>query len=70
MPSAAQHLPDVNNLKDDESVTLEVFQCSGCGLVQLSNKPVDYYREVIRAAGISNEMKQFRNKQFRNFIIF
>jgi 2-polyprenyl-3-methyl-5-hydroxy-6-metoxy-1,4-benzoquinol methylase len=68
MPSAAQHLPDANNLKNDESVTLEVFQCSGCGLVQLSNKPVDYYREVIRAAGISDEMKQFRSKQFRNFI--
>ena len=68
MPRAAQHLPDANNLINDESVTLEVFQCSGCGLVQLGNKPVDYYREVIRAAGISDEMKQFRSKQFRNFI--
>ena len=41
MPRAAQHLPDANNLINDESVTLEVFQCSGCGLVQLGNKPVD-----------------------------
>ena len=40
----------------------------GCGLVQLSNDPVSYFREVIRAVGISPEMQKFRSKQFKEFI--
>ena len=68
MPSAAQYLPDFGSLKNDKGIDLEVCQCSGCGLVQLSNKPVHYYREVIRASAISNEMQKFRRKQFDNFI--
>lgn len=68
MPKAAQHLPDSDNLENDKGLMLQVFQCEDCGLVQLNNKPVDYFREVIRAAGISEEMKEFRIKQFGNFI--
>ena len=51
MPQAAQFLPDADALANERGVALEVRQCSGCGLVQLSNDPVPYYREVIRAAG-------------------
>ena len=68
MPRAAQFLPDAGTLKDDKPVELEVMQCSGCGLVQLSNNPVPYYKEVIRAAAISEEMKDFREKQFGSFV--
>jgi len=68
MPKAAQFLPDVQSLKDDQGVNLEVCQCSGCGLVQLSNAPVPYYREVIRASAVSEEMKGFRKNQFRDFV--
>lgn len=68
MPSAAQYLPDVESLESDKGIDLEVCQCSGCGLVQLSNVSVTYYKEVIRAAGFSEEMKDFRMKQFRRFI--
>lgn len=68
MPKAAQFLPDAKSLKNDKGVTLTVFQCSGCGLVQLNDTPVPYYKEVIRAAAISNEMKDFRIKQFGNFV--
>lgn len=68
MPAAAQHLPDKSSLKDDEGVDLAVCQCSGCGLVQLKNKPVPYYREVIRAAAVSPEMLEFRIGQFSNFV--
>lgn len=67
MPKAAQFLPDRRSLKKDKGVTLKIRQCSGCGLVQLSNEPVPYYREVIRAAAFSEEMKAFRIKQFRSF---
>lgn len=68
MPKAAQFFPDTRSLKSDKAVNLEVCQCSGCGLVQLSNDPVPYYKEVIRAAGFSEEMKSFRKKQFMGFV--
>jgi SAM-dependent methyltransferase len=68
MPKAAQFLPDAESLKNDKGVDLEVCQCSGCGLVQLSNPPVPYYREVIRASAVSDEMKNFRKKQFGDFV--
>lgn len=68
MPKAAQYMPDDSTLNLDLSVTLNVCQCSGCGLVQLTNAEVPYYREVIRASGFSNEMVKFREIQFSNFI--
>ncbi|MCR4399440.1 MAG: class I SAM-dependent methyltransferase [Syntrophomonadaceae bacterium] len=68
MPKSAQYLPTAKELAEDHGVLLEVCQCSGCGLVQLSNDPVPYYREVIRATGISEEMKAFRRQQFRDFV--
>ncbi len=68
MPKAAQCMPDIASLKDDKGVDLDVCQCSGCGLVQLSRAPVPYYREVIRASAVSEEMKNFRQKQFRDFV--
>lgn len=68
MPKAAQHMPDAKSLESDKGIDLEVCQCSGCGLVQLSNDPVPYYREVIRAASISPEMADFRKKQFGEFV--
>lgn len=68
MPKAAQHLPDATSLQDDQGVNLEVCQCSACGLVQLSNEPVSYHKEVIRASAFSQEMKKFRQTQFAEFV--
>ena len=68
MPKAAQFLPDANSLENDKGINLEVYQCSGCGLIQLNNEPVPYYKEVVRASGVSREMKNFRMKQFNNFV--
>jgi len=68
MPKAAQFMPDAQSLINDNGVNLEVCQCSGCGLVQLSSPPVTYYREVIRASAVSDEMKNFRRKQFKDFV--
>ncbi len=64
MPKASQFMPDEEGLKSDRGVDLEVCQCSGCGLVQLNNDPVPYYREVIRATAFSEVMQVFRMKQF------
>jgi SAM-dependent methyltransferase len=64
MPAAAQFFPNAAALATERGTTLSVVQCSGCGLVQLDCAPVPYYREVIRAAGFSDEMREFRTKQF------
>lgn len=68
MPAGAQYLPEKKSLASDKGVDLKVWQCSGCGLVQLSNNPVPYYREVIRASAVSREMRDFRMRQFKNFV--
>lgn len=68
MPAMAQFLPKKSNLGDDKGVFLNLYQCSGCGLIQLDSRPVPYFRQVIRSAGVSEEMKEFRQKQFKEFI--
>ncbi len=68
IPKAAQYFPDAEALKHEKGVNLEICQCSSCGLVQLNNAPVAYYREVIRAVAFSEEMRAFRLRQFKNFI--
>lgn len=68
MPKAAQKFPDAAALAGEAGVDLEVCQCVRCGLVQLSNEPVPYYREVIRAAAVSEVIRQFKTRQFADFI--
>jgi len=68
MPSVAQNLPDEGALRSDRGVDLRICQCEFCGVIQLDNDPVPYYREVIRATGVSDEMRQFRSSQFSEFI--
>lgn len=68
MPATAQYLPVQSALASDAGIDLELQQCSGCGLVQLSREPVHYYREVIRAAACSREMRDFRVEQFSRFV--
>ncbi|MCX7704680.1 MAG: class I SAM-dependent methyltransferase [bacterium] len=68
MPSRAQFLPSGEELKFDKRIILKIFQCKFCGVVQLQNKPVEYFKDVIRATGISDEMKRFREKQFMKFV--
>lgn len=67
-PAAAQNFPTAETLADDHGIDLELRQCSCCGVVQLTNPPVPYFRDVIRAAGCSPEMHAFRLKQFSEWI--
>lgn len=64
IPARSQHFPE-HPAKD--GITLNVVQCTGCGLIQLDNEPVSYFREVIRAVGVSPEMAALRRKQFADF---
>ena len=68
MPAAAQNFPDEGGLIEDVGVDLNLFQCSGCGLVQLDSAPVDYYKDVIRASAYSEEMRDFRLSQFKTLV--
>lgn len=68
MPAAAQGLPTADQLAADRGVTLALHQCSGCGTVQLATEPVPYWRDVIRAAGISAEMRAYRLDQFGHWL--
>lgn len=68
MPQAAQYFPSRDTLAHDHQVDLTIVQCNGCGLVQLTNKPVNYYREVIRATAFSEAMRRFRLGQFADFV--
>lgn len=68
MPKAAQNLPDAAALAREMGVDLAVCQCTGCGLVQLSNEPVPYYREVIRAAAVSEVIRDSKTRQFADFL--
>lgn len=67
MPATAQGFPTAETLASDQGENLEVVECHGCGLVQLTNTPVSYYRDVIRAAAYSAEMGEFRLKQFKDW---
>jgi SAM-dependent methyltransferase len=64
--SAQGFLDDLEEL--DDVVDLKIYQCQQCGLVQHDLKPVDYYKDVIRAIAYSEEMGRFREKQLAEWI--
>lgn len=66
-PPSAQKFLNKKNISK-KTITLEVKQCKFCGLVQLTNPPVKYYKEVIRAVGFSKKILKFRENQFKNFV--
>lgn len=68
MPAAAQNMPDGEQIKDDEGMTLKLYRCTGCGLIQFDVEPVDYYKDVIRATRVSDKFRELRRHQFQHFI--
>lgn len=68
MPASAQNIPDAETVQEDRGLTLDLCQCSGCGLVQFDCEPVDYYRDVIRAGGFSTTMVELRRYQYKQLI--
>ena len=68
MPNAAQFLPSEDELHKDKGVDLNIFECVQCGLVQTSQVPVPYHKEVIRASAFSGEMAAFRQEQLKAWV--
>jgi len=68
MPGSVQNLPADKDEAIASGVVLDVRQCSFCGLVQLSNAPVPYYKDVIRAGSFSPSMRARQHHEFKAFI--
>lgn len=68
MPKSAQFFPDETEVNQEKGVDIILYQCPHCGLVQAAGKPVSYYREVIRATGVSQEMRLFREGQYQDWV--
>ncbi|OPY91257.1 MAG: hypothetical protein A4E72_00195 [Syntrophus sp. PtaU1.Bin208] len=68
MPGAVQNLPADRDEALASGVALDVRQCDGCGLVQLTNRPVPYYRDVIRAGSFSPSMRARQLYEFQRFV--
>lgn len=67
MPKAAQYMPTKLQIKDEHGIDIQVFECDMCGLLQLGNEPVDYYKDVIRASGVSHELREYLYSRFVSF---
>lgn len=68
MPKSAQFFPDQEQLKKECGVDILLQQCPNCGLVQAAGEPVPYFRDVIRATGVSDEMRSFRVRQYTDWV--
>lgn len=68
MPESAQSLPTEHQLESDKGITLNLYQCLGCGLVQFDCEPVSYYKDVIRSVGYSKTMLNLRKRQYEHLI--
>ncbi len=65
IPFAAQGFTK-NRKSSQLKIKCNLYQCDNCGHVQLDVDPVEYYKNVIRSVGISDEMKTYREVQFTN----
>lgn len=68
MPKSAQYFPDETNVNEEQGVDIIIHQCKYCGLVQVTGQPVSYYKDVIRATAVSDEMRIYRENQYRKFV--
>lgn len=57
-PSAAQAFYNCElEAKDDPATAIQLFKCNSCQLIQISNTPVAYFKNVITAASLGEESK-------------
>ena len=67
-PKGAQAFLTSDQFSADAPITLDIRQCSDCGLVQACCPPVPNWQNVIRAAGYSPAMSELRRRQVRHFL--
>ena len=66
-PLSAQGFHNDPNQKNN-NISLDIYQCTKCNLIQHILDPVPYYKEVIRAVSVSKEMEEFRVKQLKEWV--
>ncbi|MBO4461558.1 MAG: methyltransferase domain-containing protein [Lachnospiraceae bacterium] len=64
MPAGAQKFLRKEDIASDRSRELELYSCPYCNMVQLVSTPVDYYRDCIRASGVSEEMAKEKTSYY------
>ena len=67
-PRSAQGFLTKKNLYRDNPINIELHQCKECSVVQILDRPVKYYKDVIRATSYSKQMKKHRNSQFDSWV--
>lgn len=70
LPEKVQGFDKIGHKITDKAIDLDIYQCPYCGLIQVLQTPVDYYRDVIRAVAVSDDMREFRNDYFKEFVNF
>lgn len=65
-PKAAQYYPTRDEFTSDHGITLNIVECPACGLTQLLNEPVAYYKQVITAASLSAVVREQRLAMFQD----
>ena len=68
MPKSAQFFPSKEEIQSEQGMDICLKECVYCGLVQAVGEPVPYYRDVIRATSVSEEMKNFRITQYKEWV--
>ena len=68
MPASAQDIPSKDELDSDHPITLDLCQCTECGLVQFDCEPVSYYKDVIRAGGGTSTMTKLRHEEYARLL--
>ena len=63
MPAFVQNMSDNPESRDD-SIDLDLYECDACSLIQFNCEPVYYYKDVIRAVGLSDTLKKLRIEQY------
>lgn len=66
-PLSAQDFHQNPN-QENNNVTIDIFQCSKCNLIQHLLPPVSYFRDVIRAVSVSSDIKKFKTSQFQEWV--
>jgi SAM-dependent methyltransferase len=68
MPASAQGFSGTAEQALSDSLSMDVYDCPHCGLVQYTGPLVPYYKEVIRSTRLSPSMFAFRREQFQDLI--
>ena len=68
IPRGVQYFSKEEDLKNDNGIIIKLFQCLGCGHIQLDSEPVVYEQDFTSATKYSRCMLNYRKGQIKDFI--